>query len=201
MERPATLQVLLRPGGSYHPAISGDGRYLAFVSEASNLTPDSRGGVPQVYVSDLETGVTDLISRTPAGRPANGASARPVLSRDGSMVAYQSVACDLLCQGECRTEGVDINLLWDVFLHDRTTRRTIRASSDDGEEWLENSRAPSLDAAGGGWCSGRVIRSASSIAGTTRTSSSRSSPGGAEKTEATTRDRTSRARGFRRQSI
>jgi Tol biopolymer transport system component len=136
-------------GPSYHPAISGDGRYVAFVSEASNLTPDSKGGVPQVYVTDLVTGVADLISRTPPGRPANGASARPVLSLDGSMVAYQSVACDLLCQGDCRTEGVDINLLWDVFLHDRRTRRTIRASSDDGEDWLENSRAPSLDAAGG----------------------------------------------------
>jgi hypothetical protein len=35
-----------------------------------------------------------------------------------------------------------------VFIHDRSTHRTIRASSDAGEEWMENSRGPSLDDAG-----------------------------------------------------
>ena len=43
----------------------------------------------------------------------------------------------------------DINLQWDVFLHDRRTGDTIRASRDSGGDWMEYSRAPSLDASGG----------------------------------------------------
>ncbi len=135
-------------GPSYHPATSGDGRYVAFVSEASNLTRDSSRPTAQVYVYDLVTRTTELLSRTPSGRPANGASMLPALSHDGSKIAFQSLACDLLCEGKCEAGQRDINLLWDVFVHDRSTRRTMRASADNGEEWMENSRAPSLDYAG-----------------------------------------------------
>ena len=76
------------------------------------------------------------------------ASAKPALSHDGSTVAFQSLAGDLLCARQCQSAQSDNNLLWDVFLQDRSTRRTIRASTDEAEEWMENSRAPSLDDAG-----------------------------------------------------
>ena len=89
-------------GPSYHPAISGDGRYVAFVSEASNLTRDSSSRAAQIFVHDLVTGITELVSRTPNGRPANGASLRPALSHDGSRVAFQSLACNLICEGKCQ---------------------------------------------------------------------------------------------------
>lgn len=135
-------------GPSYDPAISGDGRHVAFVSEASNLIRTSVRGTAQVYVHDLTTGLTELVSRTPNGQPGNGRSLRPAISRDGSRIAFQSLACDLLCRGKCQTGERDINLMWDVFVHDRSTRRTSRASTDDGEEWMENSRAPSLDGSG-----------------------------------------------------
>ena len=42
-------------GPSYHPAISGDGRFVAFVSEASNLTHGARKRVAQIYVRNMET--------------------------------------------------------------------------------------------------------------------------------------------------
>jgi Tol biopolymer transport system component len=135
-------------GPSYQPAISGDGRYLAFVSEASNLTRDSSSRAAHIYVHDLVTGITELVSRTPSGRPANGASLRPALSHDGSMVAFQSLACNLVCEGKCQGGQPDINLLWDVFVYDRSTRHTTQVSTDIGEEWMENSRAPSLDDSG-----------------------------------------------------
>ena len=135
-------------GRSYDPAISGDGRYVAFVSEASNLIRTSVRGTAQVYVQDLMTGLTELVSRTPNGQPGNGRSLRPAISRDGSRIAFQSLACDLHCHGKCQIGERDINLMWDVFVHDRSTRRTFRASTDDGEEWMENSRAPSLDGSG-----------------------------------------------------
>ena len=135
-------------GPSYHPAISGDGRYVAFASEATNLTRDSIKRGTHVYVHDLVTGVTEIITRTPGGRPANGPSLHPTLSHDGSTIGFQSLASDLVCQGQCRFEQVDINLLWDVFVYDRSARRMTRASADNGEEWMENSRAPSLDNSG-----------------------------------------------------
>jgi Tol biopolymer transport system component len=134
-------------GPSYQPAISGDGRYVAFVSEATNLTRDDTGHVAQVYVHDLVTGVTELVSRTPNGRPANGASLRPAISQDGGTVAFQSLASNLICEGKCREGSLDINLLWDMFVYERFRRRAIRVSHDDGE-WMENSRAPSLDDTG-----------------------------------------------------
>jgi Tol biopolymer transport system component len=144
-------------GLSYHPAISGDGRYIAFVSQASNLIRGDRARVAQIYIHDVVTGRTELVSRAPDGRPANGASARPSLSHDGSRVAFQSLASNLLCQrkssfakanlDKCQRDQSDINLLWDVFVYDRSSGRTIRASADSGE-WMEDSWAPSLDGAG-----------------------------------------------------
>jgi Tol biopolymer transport system component len=135
-------------GASYDPAISGDGRFVAFVSEASNLTRGPKPRAAQVFVHDQTTGITTLVSRTPDGSPSNARSLRPAISDDGAIIAFQSLACDLLCRGKCAAGERDINLLWDVFVHDRTTRRTTRISTDDGEEWMENSRAPSLDRSG-----------------------------------------------------
>ncbi len=136
-------------GASYDPAISGNGRYVAFVSEASNLTGDAVRRGAQIYVHDLVSGATELITRTRAGRPANGSSLRPALSHDGQRIAYQSLASDLLCDDKCKAGQADINLLWDVYLHDRRTGQTLRASRDSGGDWMEYSRAPSLDASGG----------------------------------------------------
>ena len=135
-------------GPSYHPAISGDGRHVAFVSEASNLTRDSTSRTAHIYVHDLGTGFTDLVSRTPSGRPANGPSLRPALSQDGATVAFQSLASNLVCEGTCQGGQPDINLVWDVFVYDSFARCTTRVSTDIGQEWMENSRAPSLDDAG-----------------------------------------------------
>jgi Tol biopolymer transport system component len=135
-------------GPSYHPAISGDGRHVAFVSEASNLTRESGSRTAQIYVQDRSTRMTELVSRTPSGRLANGPSLRPALSQDGATVAFQSLASNLVCEGKCQDGLSDINLLWDIFVYDRFARRTTRVSTDIGEEWMENSRAPSLDDAG-----------------------------------------------------
>jgi Tol biopolymer transport system component len=135
-------------GPSYDPAISSDGRHVAFVSEATNLTQDSTSRAAPIYVHDLATGITELVSRTPGGRPANGPSLRPALSHDGATVAFQSLASNLECEGKCQGGQPDINLVWDVFVYDRLARRTARVSTDIGEEWMENSRAPSLDDAG-----------------------------------------------------
>jgi Tol biopolymer transport system component len=134
-------------GASYDPVISGDGRYVAFVSEAANLTRDPVRRGAQIYVHDLISGTTELITRTRGGTPANGSSLRPAMSHDGQRIAYQSLASDLLCDGKCKAGQADINLHWDVYLHDRRSGHTIRASRGSSD-WMEYSRAPSLDASG-----------------------------------------------------
>jgi Tol biopolymer transport system component len=134
-------------GPSYHPAISSDGRYVAFASEASNLVRKARGRLAQVYVHDRSTGITALVSRTPAGRAGNGASLRPAISGDGSRIAFESLASDLVCGPGCPAGQSDTDLLPDVFLHDRTTGRTIRTSIDHGMERAAT-RAPALDDGG-----------------------------------------------------
>lgn len=135
-------------GPSYHPAISGDGHLVAFVSEASNLTQGGNNGVAQIYVRDMDAGVTEMISHTPAGRPADAESARPAVSANGAVIAYQSLASNLICEAQCGPAENDINLLWDVYVYDRSARRTIRASSDDRDGWMEGGRGPTLEETG-----------------------------------------------------
>ena len=58
-------------GPSYHPAISGDGRFVAFVSEASNLTHDGSKRVAQIYLRDMDNrrdGADQSCARRPAWR-------------------------------------------------------------------------------------------------------------------------------------
>jgi len=151
-------------GDSGQASISGDGSIVTFASVAADLASfgpplpasgpnaDLAAVAPpkptEVYAHDLVTGITELVSRTPGGRPANGPSLRPALSHDGATVAFQSLASNLVCEGTCQGGQPDINLVWDVFVSDRFARRTARVSTDIGEEWMENSRAPSLDDAG-----------------------------------------------------
>ena len=133
-------------GASYHPAISSDGRSVAFVSKASNLTSVRSRSHAQVFVRDLETGTIDLVSHTTTGRPGDAASAWPALSGDGSVIAYQSLASNLVCEGECRDR--DINLVWDIYVYERSARHTTRNSAGQPDEWMESSRGPSLNETG-----------------------------------------------------
>ena len=135
-------------GPSYHPAISIDGRHLVFVSKATNLTSARSSSHAQVFVRDLETGTVEIVSHTPAGLPGDAPSARPAVSGDGSVIAYQSLASNLLCEDRCRTAERDINLLWDLYVFERTPRHTTRRSGDQPEEWMESSRGPSLNETG-----------------------------------------------------
>lgn len=81
-------------GFSSRPSVSDDGRYVAFDSYASNLV---EGGTAtgQVYVTDMATGVTSLVSCTESGAPGNGNSSEPFICGNGSAVAYCSEATDL----------------------------------------------------------------------------------------------------------
>jgi Tol biopolymer transport system component len=107
-------------GDSRTPAISDDGRRVAFVSEASNLVPGDTNGVADVFVRDLRSGRTTRVSVDSAGRQAAGSSDLPALSYDGRYVAFESWAPNLV--------PGDTNGFLDVFIHDVKSGITRRVS-------------------------------------------------------------------------
>jgi Tol biopolymer transport system component len=135
-------------GPSSWPAISGDGRVVAFESKASNLVHGDKNGTSDIFVHDRVTGTTTLVSHRPDGRPGNGASHRPAISGDGQTVAFQSLASDLLCMKRCTDYRRDINLVWDVFVFDRPSRTMTRAGGSQTGAWIEPSHGPALDHSG-----------------------------------------------------
>lgn len=77
---------------------SKDGRHLVFESQATNLTgtPDPNGNSPDVFVRDLEVGITKVLSADPfLTATANGSSTTPIISGNGRFVFFQSTATNL----------------------------------------------------------------------------------------------------------
>jgi Tol biopolymer transport system component len=135
-------------GASWGAAISGDGRHVAFVTDADNLTDGDRNRSADVFVVDLKTGMADLVSRRAGGGVANGPSGSPDVSADGRFVAFQSVASNILCARRCSPSSEDINLLSDVFVFDRERGVVTRASGDADGGWIEPSGGAAIDATG-----------------------------------------------------
>lgn len=75
-------------GSSFHPVISGDGRFVAFMSQATNLTAGVAVAGNNVYVRDRSTGVTELLSRSHLTGLALGNSGNPDISADGNLVVF-----------------------------------------------------------------------------------------------------------------
>ncbi|MVO89459.1 hypothetical protein GPA10_33085 [Streptomyces sp. p1417] len=123
---PRTERVSVAPGGtqgntaSTNPAISADGRHVAFVSASRNLVAHDTNGTPDAFVRDLSSGTTERVSVKSNGKPSHGVVREISLSPDGRYVVFTSTADDLV-------RG-DPNDLDDVFLHDRRTGRTERIS-------------------------------------------------------------------------
>lgn len=120
-------------GAGWDPSLSGDGRFVAFVGRENRLA--------HIFLADLNTGTTRIITKSARRGLASGASAKPKVSSDGRFVAFQSEASDLVA-------AEDFNLLWDVFVFDRSTNAITRISGDPDEAWMEPSGGPSIDGRG-----------------------------------------------------
>jgi Tol biopolymer transport system component len=81
------------------PAISGDGRLVAFTSAATNLTAGDTNHVSDVFVRDLAAGTTTRVSVSSTGGEANSLSAHAWLSQDGRFVSFVSSATNLVTGG------------------------------------------------------------------------------------------------------
>lgn len=128
--------------GSFYAAISGNGRFVAFTSQASNLVPsDANGGTDDVFVRDTVLGVTTLVSRSSTGEEGDSYSFDPAISDDGRFVVFVSAATNLVTG--------DTNGALDVFVHDRSTGRTRRVSvSSAGRQARDDSGSPDISADG-----------------------------------------------------
>jgi Tol biopolymer transport system component len=109
-------------GPSFEASISGDGRFVAFASAASDLVPGDGNAAADVFVRDLQAGTTTRVSVDTTGGDPDGASDDPSISGDGRYVALTSVASDLV--------PGDGNSASDVFVRDRQTNTTTRVSLD-----------------------------------------------------------------------
>ena len=92
---------------SFRPSISGDGRFVAFGSRASNLVVGDTNGSDDIFVHDTVTATTTRVSVGSAGVEGNNSSFRPSISGDGRYVAFGSRASNLV--------AVDTNGSDDIF--------------------------------------------------------------------------------------
>ena len=123
------------------PAISGDGRFVAFQSKATNLVPFDTNDKQDVFVHDRETGETTRVSVANDGSEGDRGGESPSISGDGRFVAFTSDSRNLV--------PGDTNKKADVFVHDRETEETTRVSvHSDGTEGDRDSGAPSINASG-----------------------------------------------------
>jgi Tol biopolymer transport system component len=101
-------------------SLSANGSFAAFGSSATNLVFNDTNDAIDIFVHDLDTGVTDRVSVASNGAEANDDSFYVDISSDGRFVAFMSVATNLVL--------TDTNQKSDIFVHDRQTGITERVS-------------------------------------------------------------------------
>ena len=102
------------------PALSANGRFVAFTSQAMNLVRGDTNYHADVFVRDRAKGITERVSVSSAGRQVGGGGLGPAISADGRLVVFSSDAAKLV--------PGDTNQERDVFVHNRATDTTRRVS-------------------------------------------------------------------------
>jgi Tol biopolymer transport system component len=124
-------------GISAYPSLSGNGRFVAFESEASNLVANDNNSRADIFMRDMTNSSIVCVSVTPSGGNSNDTSMNPRISRDGRLVAFESLATNLVAG--------DTNQGRDVFVRDLVLNTTVRASvSSAGTQGNGDSRLGSI---------------------------------------------------------
>jgi archaellum component FlaF (FlaF/FlaG flagellin family) len=106
--------------GSYFPAISANGRYVTFLSVATNLVPGDTNETLDIFVRDRWRNTTSRVSLATTGAETNDSSWDPSISGNGRYVTFTSYATTLVPR--------DTNELVDLFIRDRWTNTTSRVN-------------------------------------------------------------------------
>ena len=121
--------------------ISGDGLFVVFQSDATNLVAGDSNGETDIFVYDLTAGSLERVSLTNGGAQGNDVSLNASISSDGRYVAFESLASNLVAG--------DTNLDYDIFVHDRLLNTTERVSiASDGTQANAGSGRPTISADG-----------------------------------------------------
>ncbi len=112
--------------------ISADGRHVVFKSRATNLVPGDANGRDDVFIRDLDSGTTRMVSVAfGAQSGGNRESRSPDVSADGRYVVFESSASNLIAGG-------DTNGFADIYLRDLATGTTTRISQGHDGSWADN---------------------------------------------------------------
>jgi Tol biopolymer transport system component len=129
-------------GNSYGAAISRSGRFVAFVSEASNLVAGDTNGKSDIFLADIRKHSIQRVSVSSDGDEANGFSASPAISATGRFIAFTSLASNLV--------ALDSNGELDTFKRDVVRMKTVMSSlGQNGAALGGPSFAPSISSSGG----------------------------------------------------
>ena len=109
-------------------AMSADGRFVAFVSSATNLVVEDTNQQRDIFVHDRQTGITERVSVAANGDEADGESLSAAISGDGRYVAFSSSATNMA--PGVQPGGVDL------YVHDRADGSVERVSVDADDEGL-----------------------------------------------------------------
>lgn len=129
-------------GEARHPWISADGRFVVFEATGANLVPIGQGARRCIYLRDLSTATTTLISRGTGNTIPDGPSAGPVISAGGRHIAFHSNAENLV--------PGDNNGISDVFVYDRITEtmELVSLATDGTRADVNGSRNAAISADG-----------------------------------------------------
>jgi Tol biopolymer transport system component len=150
----STSRVSVRSDGSQLPAdsgtsgvaLSGDGHFVVFGSAAAEVVPGDSNGQEGVFRHDLVTGKTTIVSVSVSGGPANDSSYAPAVNSDGSVVAFTSLATNIV--------SGDSNRQPDVFLRGLDFPESLGNSSgpeDTGAPPIDSATATSTGSSGFPW--------------------------------------------------
>jgi hypothetical protein len=110
-------------GSCHTPAISADGKTVAFESYATNLSGSDNNGARDIYVWQESTGKVSLISKSQTGEAANSESMEPTVSGDGNVIAYSSGAGNI-------TPGVQGISTVNIYVHNLPAGTTELLTKD-----------------------------------------------------------------------
>jgi Tol biopolymer transport system component len=132
---------LLSDGYDAFPTVSRNGRYVVWESNATNLVEGDTNAKFDIFVRDMQKGLTTRVSVATDGTEGDADSLNPSVSDNGRWIAFDSAATNLVAG--------DTNARQDCFLHDRKTGVTTRTSLDEnGNQVSKNSVSPEISGNG-----------------------------------------------------